>query len=98
IEAYERFLWSNIARIFLGVSIFLFPFIGVWLNGPSLVSVTVWLIISRLVSTLVFWVFVHCLPYRKLGVQPIAPGTAKKLLSFGVWMGVSNFISPLLVN
>lgn len=98
IEAYERFLWSNIARIFLGVSIFLFPFIGVWLSGPSLVAVTIWLIISRVASTLVYWIFVRRLPYRKFGVQPIAPGTAKKLLSFGIWMGVSNFISPLLVN
>jgi len=98
IEAYEHFLSSNVARIFLGVSIFLFPVIGVWLHGPSLVVVTTWLILSRVASTLLFWYFLWRLPYRKLGRLPVEPGTAKKLLSFGIWMAVSNLISPLLVN
>ena len=98
IEAYEHFLSSNVARVFLGVSIFLFPVIGVWLSGPSLVVVTIWLIISRIASTLLFWFFLVRLPYRKLGHLPVEPGTAKKLLSFGIWMAVSNLISPLLVN
>lgn len=98
VEGYERFQASNAARIFLGVSIFAFPVIGVLLGGPSLIAVTSWLIVSRLLTTLIFWFFVRRLPCRELPVLPLQAGATRKLLSFGVWMAVSNLISPLLVN
>jgi O-antigen/teichoic acid export membrane protein len=98
VEGYERFLASNVARIFLGVSIFAFPVFGVLLSGPSLVAVTIWLIISRFASMVLFWYFVGRLPYHRLPVLPREAGATRKLLSFGVWMALSNLISPLLVN
>jgi O-antigen/teichoic acid export membrane protein len=97
-EGYERFLASNVVRVFLGVSIFVFPVIGVLLSGPSLVTVTIWLIISRLASMALFWYFVRRLPCHNLPLLPLETDTTRKLLSFGIWMALSNLISPLLVN
>lgn len=98
VEGYERFFASNIARIFLGVSIFLFPVIGVALGGPSLTILSLWLVISRGASTLLFWYFVRRLPCRGLPLIPMQASAARGLLAFGVWMALSNLISPLLVN
>lgn len=98
VEGYEQFFASNVARIFLGVSIFVFPVFGVLISGPSLVSVSLWLIISRASSTLLFWYFVRRLPCRDLPFVAMPKSAARGLLSFGIWMALSNLISPLLVN
>lgn len=98
VEGYEQFFASNVARIFLGVSIFVFPVFGVMISGPSLTGVSLWLIISRASSALLFWYFVRRLPCRALPYVPMHRSAARGLLSFGVWMALSNLISPLLVN
>lgn len=98
LEGFERFRASNIARIFLGVSIFLFPLISVFLHGSSLVAVTLWLVGGRLLSCLLFFVLVLKLPCENIWRAPIFQDTRRKLFSFGAWMAVTNLVSPLLVN
>lgn len=98
LEGYERFQASNIARMLLGASIFLFPMIAVLLHGNSLVTVTLWLVGARLVSCLLFAWMVAKLPSGKFWRAKILPFTRKKLFSFGAWMAVTNLVSPLLVS
>lgn len=98
LEAYEKFLVSNVARIFLGVSIFAFPVFGVMLFGPSLVAVTAFLILARLASAVLYWYFVCKLPCGPIIGAVVDLANRRKLFVFGVWMTVSNLISPLLVS
>lgn len=98
LEGYERFHTSNIARMLLGVSIFLFPMIAVVLHGSSLVMVTLWLVGARLLSLIFFMFFVLGLPSGQFWRAQILANTRKKLFSFGAWMAVTNLVSPLLVS
>jgi len=98
LEGYENFQASNLARMLLGISIFLFPFIAFVLHGPSLVFITLWLVGARIISCLLLAWLVGRLPSGKFWRVEIAPGTRKRLFSFGAWMAVTNLISPLLVN
>jgi O-antigen/teichoic acid export membrane protein len=98
LEGYERFKESNLARILLGSSIFLFPLIAVLLHGNSLITVTLWLVGARFLSCLLFIWLVVKLPSGKFWKAPILGNTRKKLFSFGAWMAITNIVSPLLVN
>lgn len=98
LEAYEHFFASNIAKIFLGVSIFFFPVIGVFFYGKSLLAVTSFLILARLLSCFLYWYLVSKLPCGNIAKGTVDIGMRKKLFSFGIWMTASNLISPLLVN
>ncbi|KAF3997445.1 flippase [Glaciimonas immobilis] len=98
IEAYEHFHWSNLARMFLGTSLFLFPFFAVLTNGPSLITITMWLVGARLLSCfLLLWLVIK-LPCGKFWTSKILPGMRKGLFAFGAWMAITNLVSPLLVN
>lgn len=98
LEAYEHFHWSNLARMFLGTSLFLFPFFAVLLHGPSLITITIWLVGARLLSCiLIFWLVIK-LPSGHFWHSKIKSGIRKGLFAFGAWMAVSNLISPLLVS
>lgn len=98
LEGYENFQASNIARMFLGATIFLFPFLAVLLHGPSLITITVWLVLARLVSCVFFLWLTLKLPSRNFWKEKVRKETRKHLFSFGAWMAITNLISPLLVN
>lgn len=98
LEGYERFQASNVARMLLGTSIFLFPMFAVLLHGNSLVTVTWWLVGARLLSCLLFAWLVAKLPSGQFWRAKILANTRKRLFSFGAWMAVTNLVSPLLVS
>lgn len=98
LEGYEDFQASNMARMFLGVAIFLFPFLSVLINGESLVAITLWLVGARLASCILFTWLVIKLPSGKFWKAKIVKGIRKRLFSFGAWMAITNLLSPLLVN
>ncbi len=98
LEGYEKFDTSNFARMLLGTSIFLFPFIAVAVHGSSLVTVTIWLVGARALSCLLFAWFVARLPGTRFWRSSIAHGTRSKLFAFGAWMAITNLVSPILVN
>ncbi|MDE2420943.1 MAG: flippase [Gammaproteobacteria bacterium] len=98
IEAYEDFRGSNILRISLGIANFALPALSVMFFGPSLILIVVTLILARVV------IFVA---HIRLMNTKLPAGWFKKeanskdvknLLTFGVWMTVSNIISPLMVT
>ena len=98
LEGYENFQASNMARMFLGAAIFLFPFLSVLINGESLVAIALWLVGARLASCILFTWLVIKLPGGKFWNAKIGKGIRKRLFSFGAWMAITNLLSPLLVN
>lgn len=98
LEGYEHFHASNLGRMFLGASIFLFPLLSVLINGESLVFITLWLVSARLASCILFFLLVIKLPSGKFWHAKIGENTRNNLFSFGAWMAVTNLLSPLLVN
>ncbi len=98
LEAYEDFKTVNLLRIVLGAANFGLPALSVMFFGPSLVYMVASLVGVRLVVFIAYGVCVH----RKIpgGWSTIKARTQdiKRLLSFGVWMTVSNIISPLMVT
>ncbi|GAC1377609.1 MAG: O13/O129/O135 family O-antigen flippase [Aquirhabdus sp.] len=98
IEAYEDFRGSNLLRIVLGVANFALPALSVMFFGPSLTLIVVMLIIARLIILVAHIILMHSkLPAGWFSNKASAKDV-KSLLAFGIWMTVSNIISPLMVN
>lgn len=98
LEAYEDFKVVNLLRIGLGAANFGLPALSVMFIGNSLIWIVASLIAAR---TIVF--FAHgWLVYRKLSGDwrrsRFNKSTMRSLLSFGLWMTVSNIVSPLMVS
>ncbi len=98
LEAYEDFKLVNLLRMVLGAANFGLPALSVMFIGDSLA----WMV-GSLVAARVFTFFAHAwLVDRKLprgwASAPFSKQNMRSLLSFGVWMTVSNIISPLMVT
>lgn len=98
LEAYEHFHSSNLARMFLGTSLFLFPCFAVWLQGSSLIAIAIWLVIARALGCVLMFALVVRLPSGYFWRSKITIGIRKRLFSFGAWMAITNLVSPLLVS
>jgi O-antigen/teichoic acid export membrane protein len=97
LEGYENFQNINLLRTALGVSNFLFPVIAVELYGPNLVIIVIALLIARAIVFVAHLKLVERLLGRpvKYALRAGNEGS-KKLLHFGIWMTLSNIVSPLM--
>ncbi len=97
LEGFEEFKTVNFLRFLLGLSNFLSPVLSVYLYGPNLTYIVLFLIASRLMVMLlhVFEVW-KLLPDEKRGGYN-HKDDRKDLFRFGAWMTVSNVVSPLMV-
>ncbi len=96
LEAYSQFDRVNITRILQGVTTFAFPVLSVFAFGPDLGTVALWLVISRVLTLVIYVYFLgKAIPQWSSTVG----NTVQKsyLLRFGAWMTISNTISPLLI-
>lgn len=98
LEGYESFIASNLGKIILGVSIFLFPLISVWIFGHSLILIACCLVVARLLSCFLFLLLVARLPNKKFWLAKPTSLIKKKLIKFSAWMALTNLISPVLIN
>lgn len=98
LEGFEWFKLSNVARIFLGSSIFIFPFISYLISGPSLTYIALWLVFARILNCGFLWIFLKKLPCENIWTAKVDKNIRKKIFGFGAWMSVTNLVSPLLVN
>lgn len=98
LEGFEDFSSVNVLKILLGCATFGLPALSIWLLGASLEYVVVSLVAARLVilAAHVFAVSRHTVLWRRGAA--FEPAKVKSLLSFGVWMTLSNIISPLMVT
>jgi O-antigen/teichoic acid export membrane protein len=97
LEGYESFRNINLLRTILGISNFLFPVISVELFGPNLILIVISLLIARLMVLVAHWKLVTRLLCRPLKFKITKPDSnSKKLIHFGIWMTLSNIVSPLM--
>ncbi|OYY22138.1 flippase [Polynucleobacter sp. 39-46-10] len=98
LEAYEDFKVVNLLRMGLGAANFGLPALSVMFVGNSLAWMVAGLIAARAIVLLAHLWLVH---------QKLPAGWAsarfnnenmRSLLSFGIWMTVSNIIGPLMVT
>lgn len=97
LEGYSHFFAVNMAKIVFGVAIFALPALSVSVFGPNLFNVTISLVLARLIAMLAFWALTFNLAYRQEKIVKLHYRSAWKILAFGLWMGVSNLVSPILI-
>jgi len=96
LEAGQRFDLVNYVKIPSGVVNYIAPLLGA-MAGFGLPGIMVLLTVSRLI-TFVIWAVIalKVFPILKRGLA-IRRETIKPILSFGGWLTVSSFVSPLLI-
>lgn len=97
LEAYGEFKTVNIQRLALGVSNFALPAISAHIYGASLTMMVLALVAGRLVILGTHIYYTSTLIPFEWRTAKVEPASRKKLYSFGLWMTVSNIVSPLIV-
>jgi len=98
LEGFEDFKQINLLKILLGIANFGLPVVSIVLFGPILELAVASLVIARLLNMLL-----HIYPINaKLGwtwaKAKLDYSHVRDLWQFGVWMTMSNVISPLMVT
>ncbi|PUA20527.1 flippase [Glaciimonas sp. PCH181] len=98
LEAYEDFKGVNLLRIGLGAANFGLPALSVMFFGPSLTLIVITLIVTRLIVLGAHVLMMNRKVPKGWIKSKSSTKDVKGLLSFGIWMTVSNIISPLMVT
>lgn len=98
LEGFEDFKGVNLLRICLGSANFAFPALIVMFFSTSLVWMVGSLIIARLIVLAAHAWLVHLKMPAGWMFAKFSKQDTRTLLSFGVWMTISNIISPLMVT
>lgn len=98
LEGFEDFKSVNLLRICLGSANFALPALSIMFVGTSLVWMVGSLIIARLIVLAAHAWLVHLKMPAGWMFAKFSKQDMRALLSFGVWMTISNIISPLMVT
>jgi len=97
LEGFEEFKEISLLRIYLGIANFLLPAISIYYFGPSLTFIVIWLITARAVILVMHVILLN----KKFDLGLIFSSRikidSKPILHFGMWMTISNIVSPLMV-
>ncbi|MFZ6674842.1 flippase [Undibacterium sp. Xuan67W] len=105
LEGMDRFRASNLNKIFLGFCLFILPAISIYLHGPGLWQIALYLVIARLlvVASSFFQLREFLISPGKQTIASVATDQThlatrmRSLMSYGLWVTVSSIISPLMV-
>lgn len=100
LEGQHRFAAVNLVRTPAGVMMFVAPWLATQLFPPSLAAVTLAVLLVRLGQTLGFLFLTRALigaPANAPGAPGIDRDEVRMLFGFGLWVTVSNVISPVMV-
>lgn len=95
LDALHLFKSTSIIRTVLGVGTFLAPYLASFVS-PTLTSAVIALIITRLITWLLYQYAVHHSKILTFKTKLFNLGQLKSLLQFSGWMTVSNVISPIM--
>lgn len=98
LEAYEDFRVVNLLRMVLGSANFGLPALSAMFLGNSLVWMVLSLIAARLLILLAHLWQLNVKMASGWTRAQVSREKLNRLISFGVWMTVSNIISPLMVT
>jgi O-antigen/teichoic acid export membrane protein len=95
LEAQQKFGFSNLVRIPLGVMTYVAPLVVLPFTR-NLAAVLAALAVTRVVA--LFGYFFICLgSNRALRHVAVSAASVRRLIAFGGWISVSNFVSPIMV-
>jgi O-antigen/teichoic acid export membrane protein len=97
LEGLGQFYQVNLIRMFQGVTTFAFPIFSIYLHGPNLEMIALWLVFSRVITLLMYWAFIKGFFGLHWQVNVKNHEQGLHLLQFGSWMTISNVVSPILV-
>jgi O-antigen/teichoic acid export membrane protein len=97
VEAYQRFDWSNIARIPQGIFNFAGPLVMAQFSA-SLFPIVLVLLAGRVALLIAYGVMAYRLLPKTRSGRLFQTETIHGLLSFGGWMTVSAIISPVMAS
>jgi O-antigen/teichoic acid export membrane protein len=98
LEAYEDFKVVSLLRIGLGAANFGLPAISVLIAGNSLAWMVASLVAARAIAMVGhMWHVNKKLPVGWASAH-VSSANIRALLSFGVWMTISNIVGPLMVT
>lgn len=95
-EGLGEFATSNLTKIFLGFGMFALPALSVWIHGPHLWIIALYLILVRAGAFLICIFNLRKYLLRSWNHQ-ISFQKLKTLFSFGAWVTVSGVVGPLMV-
>jgi len=94
LEGLGHFAASNINKIILGCGMFLLPAISIALHGPQLWTITLYMVLLRLLIALAASLQLKDL---LLTTSRGLSGFLRKLFSYGFWVTVTGIVGPLMV-
>jgi O-antigen/teichoic acid export membrane protein len=95
-EGLGAFAASNLIKIFLGLCMFVLPAFSVWLHGPQLSFIAIYLTLARVLVLLLSIFHLHKYLFDFWN-HHISLKHIKNLFSFGGWVTVSGVVGPLMV-
>ena len=95
-EALGNFGFANVNKIFLGACMFGLPAASIWLHGPHLWVITVYLLLARVLVFLMSCLQLRAYLFAKIEIAKMA-SLIRPLLSFGGWVSVSGVVGPLMI-
>lgn len=95
-EALGEFRVANLNKVFLGSAMFLMPALSIWIHGPHLDWIAIYLVLARALVLMM-----NCIQLKHLlFVRPDFGKSIrflKSIMSFGGWVSISSLVSPLMV-
>lgn len=95
-EGLDKFFESNLSKVALGFCMFALPAFSIWIHGPTLWIITIYLVAIRAFILLIGIIQLRKYLFSNSGNQTIKK-CIKPLFSFGIWVTLSAVISPMMI-
>ena len=95
LEGLERFAESNLSKIFLGFCTFVLPAYSIYMHGPILWVIALYLVGARIIVLL--WILVLMRSHLWNSNSTPTLHHVRPLLSYGIWLTVTGIVSPLMI-
>ncbi len=94
-EGFDQFKIASLNKAILGICTFSLPAFSIYVHGPSLCPIVIYLVAARLTMVLVALYQLRDCVFAK-GLHPILRHV-RSLYSFGIWVTISGIVGPLMV-
>ena len=95
-EALGEFSLANINKMILGAFMFVMPAVSIWIHGPQLWVIALYLVLARAGILLISCVQLRAYLLVRAHLAQLIQ-LMRSLLSFGGWVSVSSIIGPLMI-
>jgi O-antigen/teichoic acid export membrane protein len=97
LEGLGRFASSNVNKIIFGFCVFALPAFSVWMHGAQLWLITLYLLLARVVITVLASISLREYLFTKFKNQLNITRYGRPLLNYGVWVTITGVVGPLMI-